>query len=301
MPFLEGLTANLIITLTLAILPTGPAAAPITVVPFRWTPGQVEVQVSVNGDAPVWFILDTGAEFSILDEALVHRLGLLPYSHLDRQFARGVSLRLGSIEMKDQEVMILSLESFRRQRRSIVGIIGYDLFKRYVVAINYAARTVSLHEPRSYHPDRSSSAIPIASADRLVTVPVAITLEDSTTIKATVILDTGAAQALILRHPFAESHGLLERAATHPTTRAGSIETNTVTFARLPVRQLAMGGFSFRNPVLRLYMSATGAGGDTSTDGALGNEVLRRFTTTFDYSRGRLYLQPNTSLDEPLQ
>lgn len=55
------------------------------------------------------------------------------------------------------------------------------------------------------------------------------------------------------------------------------------------------------DPVLRLYMSASGAGGDTETDGALGNEVLRRFTATFDYSRKQLYLQPNSSINEPLQ
>jgi len=301
MPFSGTLTASLLTALTLALPPTGPAAAPITVVPFRWTPGQIEVQVSVNGDTPVWFILDTGAEFSILDQELVHRLGLTTDPHLGRQFARGVSLRLGAVEMKDQEVMVFSLESFRRQGRSIAGVLGYDLFRRYVVSIDYSARTLALHEPRTYRPSPSATSIPIVFADHTVTVPVTVTLDDSTTITATVILDTGAAQALILRHPFAESHGLLERAASHPTTRAGSLETNTVTFARLPVRALAMGGFSFRDPVLRLYMSATGAGGDTSTDGALGNEVLRRFTTTFDYSRGRLYLQPNTRISEPLQ
>src|SRR5262249_40179995 len=108
-------------------------------------------------------------------------------------------------------------------------------------------------------------------------------------------------QSLILRHPFAEAHGLMERAAAHPTTRAGSLETNTVTFAKLPVRQIRLGGFPFRDPVLRLYMSANGAGGDTSTDGAGGNEILRRFTATFDYSRGKLYLVPNRSMSEPLR
>jgi len=277
------------------------ASAPISVVPFRWTPGQIEVQVSVNGDAPAWFILDSGAEFSILDEELVRRLGLSAYPSLGRRFARGVSLRLGDIEMEDQEVMIFSLETFRRQRRPIVGVLGYDLFQRYVVTIDYAARTLALHEPRTYHPDSSATWIPIAFADRLVTVPVTITLADSATLKATVILDTGASQALILRHPFARAHGLLELAAKYPPTRAGSLETNTVTFARLPVRQLKMGAFSFREPVLRLYTSASGAGGYTGTDGALGNEVLRRFTATFDYSRGRLYLEPNASIHEPLE
>ena len=35
--------------------------------PFRRTPGQIEVQASVNGRPPLWFVVDTGAEYSILD------------------------------------------------------------------------------------------------------------------------------------------------------------------------------------------------------------------------------------------
>jgi predicted aspartyl protease len=293
--------AGLIVPAALAVSAVGPAAAPIAVVPFRWTPGQIEIEVSVNGGAPVWFILDTGAEFSILSEELASRLGLAIHPRRGRQFADGVSLRVATVEMRDQEVMVFSLENFRRQRRSIAGVIGYDLFKRYVVSIDYASRTLALHEPRTYRAPPSAVSIPIAPAGRLVTVPVAITLADSTWFQATVILDTGASQALILRHPFAESHGLLEQAAQFPTTRAGSLETTTVTFARLPARRLEFGSFTFRDPVLRLYTSDSGAGAYTATDGALGNEVLRRFTATFDYSRGQLHLQPNPSIHEPLQ
>jgi hypothetical protein len=49
-----------------------------------------------------------------------------------------------------------------------------------------------------------------------------------------------------------------------------------------------------------MYTSPAGAGGDTETDGALGNEVLRRFTATFDYARKRLYLRPNEAIRDTL-
>jgi hypothetical protein len=73
-----------------------------------------------------------------------------------------------------------------------------------------------------------------------------------------------------------------------------------VTFAKLPAKALRIGPFSFRDPMLRLYTSASGAGGDMTTDGALGNEILRRFTVTFDYARKRLELEPNPGITEPL-
>jgi predicted aspartyl protease len=266
--------------------------------PFRWTPGQIEVQVSVNDSAPEWFIVDSGAEFSILDDQLARRLGLKTSPRLGRQFSSDVSLRLGKIEMRNQDVMVFALENFRRQKRTISGVVGHDLFSRYVVEIDYAARTLALHEPGTYRASPVEHPIPLEFAGRVATVPVTLAPSDSEHLQARVILDTGAAQTLILRHPYAESHHLLQRAAI--TTRAGSLETATVTFAKLPVSRLTLGEFSFEHPTLRLYTSPAGAGGDTETDGALGNEVLRRFTATFDYSRKRLYLRPNEAIRDTL-
>jgi hypothetical protein len=37
-------------------------------IPFRWAPGQIEIQVSIQGRPPIWCILDSGAEFSMLDK-----------------------------------------------------------------------------------------------------------------------------------------------------------------------------------------------------------------------------------------
>jgi predicted aspartyl protease len=288
-------TAAVIMTV-LAAIPI--AAAPISVVPFRWTPGQIEVQVSVNRSTPEWFIVDTGAEYSILDDSLARRLGLRTSPRLGRRFASGVSLRLGNVELRNQDLMVFALENFRRQKRAIAGVVGHDLFARYVVEIDYAARTLTLHEPGSWRATPGLHSIPIEFVGRLATVPVSLAITDHDSIPARVILDTGAAQTLILRHPYAESHHLLQRATA--TTRAGSLETETVTFARLPVARLTLGGFSFAHPTLRMYMTAAGAGGDTETDGALGNEVLRRFVATFDYSRSRLHLRPNESIRDPL-
>src|SRR5262245_21936456 len=164
----------------------------LAVVPFRWTPGQIEVEVSVNDGPPVWFIVDTGAEFSILGEELAGRLGLSLHPRFGRQFASGVSLRLGKVTMRNQDVMVFALESFRRQKRAIEGVIGYDFFARYVVSIDYAARTLSFYDPAAYRAAPSATSIPIAFASRLVTVPVTITLEDDSKLEARVILDTGA-------------------------------------------------------------------------------------------------------------
>ena len=248
----------------------------VATIPFRWTPGQIEVQVSVNRRPPVWFIVDTGAEYSILSRALAGDGG---------NFMHDVSLRVGSVELAHQDVMVLPLENFRKQGRSIVGLIGYHFFARYVVTIDYAARTLTLDEPRSFRPPRDAIAIPITFAGRLAVVPVTI---DS--LPAQVIIDTGASEPLILRHPFAEAHGLLAR-AENPSPHL-NIEGRTLTFLRLPVARLTFAGRSFENLTAKIYATDAGAGGSTATDGLLGNEILRQFRVTVDYAHRKLYLAP---------
>jgi predicted aspartyl protease len=273
-------------------------AAALATIPFRWTPGQIEVQVSVNGTPPVWFIVDTGAEYSILGERLAQALQLGTFERWQRRFARGVSLRIGDVELRDQEVMILPLDNFRRQGRAIVGLVGFDFFERYVVEFDYLAHRLAVYEPRTFHSSRTTT-VDLTFAGRLSVVPVTITLAGGRALRARVILDTGASQSLILRHPFAQAHGLGDLARQHPTTRAGSVASGTVTFLQLPVERLSLARWSIPGGVLRIYGDSTGAGGDTRTDGALGNEILRRFRMTVDYSRKQLHLEPNEHLTDP--
>jgi hypothetical protein len=84
------------------------------VVPFRWTPGQIEVEVSVNGTAPEWFIVDSSAEYSILDDQLAQRLHLRTTPQFGRSFAHGVSLR-GPNQWKHHD---------NRSQHSAIGWIG---------------------------------------------------------------------------------------------------------------------------------------------------------------------------------
>lgn len=279
-------------------LGTAPVSAPrspqrFATIPFRWTPGQIEVQVSVNDAPAVWFVVDTGAEYSVLDREFAGSLGIAGTRRGTRDFARDVALRIGDVLLRDQEVMLLSLDNFRDQRRPIVGLIGYDFFARYVVQIDYAAHTLALYEPADFQEPDGRAVVPLTFVDRLCVVAVDITLQTRTTLSARAIIDTGASQWLILRYPFAESHSLLGAAEKHPPVTTGSADTRTTTFFQLPVQSLSIAGSTFDDVVIHVYSRPTGAGSDTRTDGALGNDTLRNFRVTIDYPHRRMYLERN--------
>jgi predicted aspartyl protease len=259
-----------------------------TVIPFRWTPGQIEVQVSVNGAAPAWFVVDTGAEYSILDRQLADSLGLETFERWNRSFARGVALRIGGVELRDQEVMIMKLDNFRRQGRSIAGLVGYDFFARNAVRIDYAAQTLTI----GAKPPPSATVVPLTFAGRLAVVPVTIALAGGAPLRANVIIDTGAQQAMILRRPFARKHGLIEAAADQPTTTSESVDRGRTEFLTLPAGRITLSRWSFDEPRIKIYGHDVGAGGSSETDGLLGNEILRHFVVTVDYAHARMILEP---------
>jgi hypothetical protein len=77
------------------------AAKPIPAVaeiPFRWTPGQIEVQVSFEGRPPIWCILDSGAEFSMLDEEVAKTWKIGPIVRSEgRERIENAAVRIGSL------------------------------------------------------------------------------------------------------------------------------------------------------------------------------------------------------------
>ena len=251
-------------------------------IPFRWTPGQIEVQVSVNKHEPIWFIVDTGAEYSIIDTEVAKSYGLS-----GGRFVDGVTLAIGPVTLRDQRVMLLQLDNFRRQKREIRGLLGYDFFARYVVTFDFEQHVLHLSEPKTFKPPRGATRLRLRFAGRVSAIDAVLTIANRR-LPVSLEIDTGASQAVILRHPFVESHGLLEVAAN--TTTSDSVASGLLAFVKLPTQRIEVAQWKFENPNVSFYGVARGAGGATDTDGLIGNEILRHFVMTVDYSRKEVWL-----------
>lgn len=250
-------------------------------IPFRWTPGQIEVQVSIEGKPPIWCIVDSGAEFSMLDKEVAKALKLGPA-------VENVSVRIGSVALPRQDFRLWALDNFRRQKRDIRGVIGCELFERYVVTIDFQKRLITLHEPATYRPPASARQLPITFDGRLPVIRTTLTVHGKR-IPARLMIDTGASQAVILRHPFATAKRLV---GDHDrTTTSETVATGGRSFIPIAVDQLDLDRWSFKSPKTSAYGTPAGAGGGTSTDGLLGNDILQHFRVTFDYSRRRVVLE----------
>src|SRR5262245_39385675 len=135
-------------------------------VPFKWTPGQIEVAVTVNG-TPATFLLDTGSEYSIVSTRLARQLRLAVEPRGTRDFAGGVALGIGPLAMTDQSLMVMPSDTYIARVRQIYGFLGFDVFDRFAVKIDWTSKALTFWERAAFASPPLGMAVPIVFAGRL--------------------------------------------------------------------------------------------------------------------------------------
>ena len=269
------------------------------------------IQARVNGSEPSWFILDTGAATSMIDVRLAERLGLKVQgklegrragdSSIDVGFVKNVFFAFPGVELANQITGTIQLQtSDALLGRTISGLLGYDFFSRFVVEIDYTAKTINLYDPKRYQYRGNGESIPITVDGNLPYVRAKITLTEPDTLQGKFLVDTGTTYLLELNRSFIERNKLL--AQIHQTIQpSSSARSQDEQVLLVGGKRLQVGRFIIKNPVMRLSKVTSGVEANPDQDGIIGGELLRRFKVTLDYSRNRLMLEPNTHFDEPIE
>lgn len=271
------------------VLLSAPGAPGGVTIPFKWTPGQIEVAVDVNG-TPATFLLDTGSEYSIVSTRLANVLHLSTMQIGPRDFTDEVTLNVGGITLAGQRVMVMPFDGYNARGRSIDGLIGYHFFAAYTVRIDFAAKTLTAWKPSAFEAPAAAIEVPITFAGYLPVVAATVRLPGDRTLDARLMIDTGASQAVFLRYPFATTHQLIDPAGQRTT--APSLADGTRTLIDVPVEQVSIGSLTFDRPHVRAFAEPAGSAGATDTDGLIGNTLLSRFTVYVDYARKRVLFEP---------
>lgn len=271
------------------VLLSAPGAPAGVTIPFKWTPGQIEVAVDVNG-TPATFLLDTGSEYSIVSTRLAKVLHLPTMQVGPRDFTDEVTLNVGGITLAGQRVMVMPFDGYNARGRNIDGLIGYHFFAAYTVRIDFAAKTLTAWKPSAFEAPAAAIEVPITFAGYLPVVAATVRLAGDRTLDARLMVDTGASQAVFLRYPFATTHQLIDPAGQRTT--APSLADGTRTLIDVPVEQVSIGSLTFDRPHVRAFAEPAGSAGATDTDGLIGNTLLSRFTVYVDYARKRMLFEP---------
>jgi hypothetical protein len=277
-------------------------------IPFDFEFNEIVLTVRVNDSAPMKFMFDTGAGGSLVSTRVTAGLNLKKAGAVDATgvggsikgfLASGISLSLPGVRVANQKVAVVPLDFPFCEGRDIAGIIGYDFIKEFVVEIDYEARTISLFEPSSYQYSGRGDVIPLTITNT-PRVHARIALPGKPPIEGLFEIDTGSDGVLSINSPFVSRHKLLGALSAQDSNKEKELggESERVD-ARLGSLQL--GRFLIATPIVGFSLDTKGSLAVEDNDGPLGNEVLRRFKVTIDYSRQRMMLEPNAHLSDAFE
>ena len=272
-------------------------------VPFELINNHIYASGSVDGK-PARFIVDTGGA-NLLTPAAAAKFGIKGQGKLaaagvgskrvDLALAHARSVALGKVELDEPVFYILDLGQLAAvEGTAIDGLVGYEMFRRFGVSIDYAGRMLTISRPDKFAPPRGASVVAFRLDDR---TPVVSATLDGMPIRLSV--DTGSRSSLTVHSPFVRKHHLLARyhAAASSVTGWGVGGPRPGHPVRLGTLQL--GDLRIHGIAADLFTGNTGSFADPDLGGNLGGGVLRRFTVTFDYANRKMYLVPNASFATP--
>jgi hypothetical protein len=275
------------------------------------------VDVRVNGHEPMWFMLDTGAEQSFINKTHMEEFGLTPYgvssaegggNRAETSNTKVPVVSLPGVEIRNQRHRVLDMTGLEKiYGRKMGGMFGYDFFSRFVVRVDYDRKVIDLLDPSGYTYTGSGKPMPfVIEEGGHPHVSATITVPTPPAITADLVIDSGAADTLNLCTPFVLDHKLLERArktpAGAPNVMAGSEkEIFAQTSVRGKIAGLTLGPFTVRDIPNNLMIQKSGAYASRAFDGTVGETVLKRFTTVYDYARNVIVLEPNADFDKPFK
>ena len=282
-------------------------------IPFEMTENHIFVPVRVNGSEPLWFIFDTGAEMTVVETSRAKAIGLQLAGSvqargngegtLEAAFVKGVTLALAGAEVRDQTVVAIplgGLEPF--EGRKIDGIVGYDFVSRFVVEIDYAARRMSLHDPKTYAYKGAGERLPIELVGNLPHVRATMVGPGGATSEGRFLVDTGSRLAISLNSPFVRANAWALEAAERSVDAPYGVGVGGASKTRVGrLESFRLGRHAVARPVAGFTFDTKGAKASADAAGAIGGEILRRFTVVFDYSRLAMYLEPGRDFAEPFE
>lgn len=282
-------------------------------VPFELVHNLIIIPVSINGEGPYHFILDSGVGPIILtDTAMVDSLyesdlslfkirGRGIGSEVEAYVMNNMYPSIGAAKTTGLSLVLLRNDPFQLSSyvgMPIHGIIGSDVFKSFSVKINYIRKQLTLYRPGA-NVRKRGRRISLEIVKDKPFLPVTLTNEKVTK-RLLLLLDSGAGHAISLEH----------QEANHDLIPDSTIEANLGVGLNGPIQGLIgrlnnieLGGYTL-DDVITAYPSSEFEDlrqllGDRN--GSIGGELLKRFHVFIDYAAKEIYLKKNKKFHTPFE
>lgn len=277
---------------------------------FELVNNLIVIPVEVNGKL-LSFIFDSGATNTIIFGAteidsltLKNKEKIVLYGLGSKKATEGLLSKNNQIRIKNiwgtnQNIYVIPNENFRLSNlmgKTIHGIIGYTLFKDFVVKINYSRKYLKFYKPKQFKAPRSKryKDFPLTVIRKKVYLKSKISLTDSTEQDVNLLIDTGNSDALWL---FENKKKAITPKGKFFIDYLGEGLSGPIIGKRNKIKSFSIGNYKFINPTTAFIDSTStlNARSYSYRNGSIGGLVLQRFNTIIDYPNKKIYLKKTRS------
>lgn len=283
---------------------------------FEMINNLIVLPLEING-SKLTFVLDSGVSKPILfnlsdkDSIQINNVsevtirGLGDGEPMKALSSIGNAFKLGDAKNYNQDLYVVLDKEINFSTSlgiPVHGILGYDLFRDFVVEVNYAAQNIKLHNPALYKQPSSKKAqtLPITIEKRKAYVEGTVLMKDEENVPVKLLVDTGSSDALWLFHQPEKGLDIPEKNYEDYLGRGLS---GNIFGKRTKVRGIKIGDFELKDAKAAFpYRESFGYIKNLGDrNGSVGGEILKRFNIIFDYQRGQVTLKKNANFRDPFQ
>jgi hypothetical protein len=268
-------------------------------IPFELRENFIVLQAGVNGSAPFSVALVSGVPVSMISKARAQQLHLPQHggswkaktlAGWERRWSLNqVTFDLGGVKHAPASVTVAGLPVFDPP---VDGVLGGDFFTGFVVEIDFVAKKLRLHHPKTYQYPGSGKGMPLRLVRGQPLVEAALPRPGQTPAPGEFIVNTGNPSMLRLYPRFTDAYQLWSWTRTLRGDQAKkTTNQNAVRLGYLP--QFQFGSQTIDHPKVMFTLPSPNA--PSAAVGTIGNEILSCYNLVFDYSRHRLFVQTNVN------
>jgi hypothetical protein len=258
--------------------------------PFKRDGILMMVQVRINGSKPNWFVVDSGAPHTIFDPTFAQALGLKVESappttgtgagKVNKSVTGPATMTLNDVRIDLAEPWVIDLSNVPISKEA-QGLVGAELFEKFVVTIDPLESTFSVFDPASFHYTGKGVSIPLIVEGGKFFLEANLEVPAGKTVAHKLRIDTGSESSV-------NDEIVKQSAEVRSSTLGGGLGENFKSYSGV-FTSVKIGPYVLKH--------VWGPGGAPPI---IGMEILRRFVITFDVPHRRIYLEPTPALSEPV-
>lgn len=277
-------------------------------VPFIYTNGFIIVDVIFQRVLPLKFIIDTGAENTILLKREYSDLLNVPYhkkiklmgsdmsEEVTAYVSNGTYLQFLNSRNVRHNILILEndfihLEEYVGSR--VDGILGAEFFKGIILKIDYKKSEITLIDPTKFSKSRvkNHQSFDLEIINSKPYINCITEVRDGVSLKTKLLLDTGAALTALFHH---NTDTLLRASGNVVKGSLGKGLGGDIEGFSGRIHKLKLGSLYFNNLICSFQDldSILIKPEKVNRNGLIGNLLLERFDVLIDFAAQKLFLKP---------